>query len=332
MPHIKPALFCGDKWPATLEVPAEGGGDWVIEVKSEIIFSSVKVKYQIALYALVPVGEYNLVAEDRTWGDAEGGHTTCFTPSIGYEVHTSQDIFGLPDLTSIDPRGVHFVVLTHGLNGTALDELYLKEQLEERYSCGLREGTKVVAYISDVNHALTCDGVETCAKRLAEKILDYAGWPWASDHVNQNRSSKSGPRFAKISLVGHSLGGLINVCLVGYLNSITNGNFYKAVEPINFITIATPWLGSTDQSWYVRTAMSLGAAGQTGKDLLLMTRSRSQQARASGASEQHTSHEEPLLLALAHPSSPSHQALALFKVWTIDRLCFETIIHLFWQH
>jgi hypothetical protein len=37
---------------------------------------------------------------------------------------------------------VHLVVLTHGLNGSALDKKYLKERLEEKYN--RQTGTRVL--------------------------------------------------------------------------------------------------------------------------------------------------------------------------------------------
>ena len=172
---------------------------------------------------------------------------------------------------------VHLVVLTHGLNGSALDKKYLKERLEEKYN--RQTGTRVVPYVADVNHASTWDGVEVCARRIADKLLKIAGWPWNVDKTTENENirdstdadkeeTSSGPYISKISLIGHSLGGLINVCLAGYLNSLTNGEFYRSIQAVNFITVATPWLVSTEQPWYIKAGIHAGAVGQTGKDLL----------------------------------------------------------------
>jgi hypothetical protein len=89
-------------------------------------------------------------------------------------------------------------------------------------------------------------------------------------------------------------------------------NFTVAYKP----SISLRWLGSTEQPWYIKAGMHAGAVGQTGKDLLAVQRTRSEQAQG-GAAEENTLEEEPLLLALAHPSSPSHQALAKFQYRTV---------------
>ncbi|CAG8754693.1 14338_t:CDS:1, partial [Acaulospora morrowiae] len=80
--------------------------------------------------------------------------------------------------------------------------------------------------------------------------------------------------------------------------------------------LASPLLGSSEHPWFVQAGMRLGVIGQTGKDLALVPRSRSEQEHAKGAVEEDTI-EEPLLLALAQPTSPSHVALRQFQNRTI---------------
>ncbi|CAG8592705.1 141_t:CDS:1, partial [Paraglomus occultum] len=314
--QLKPVLACGEIWRATLDLPKEGVGDWTADIFSEVLFSPNKVEYEISVLAELPEGDYNLRSDNDATSDYE--NTVSYTPAIEYVVWKTEDIFGLPDLSSRKiGDDVHLVVLTHGLNGSALDKKYLKERLDEKYN--QQTGTRVVPYVADVNHASTWDGVEVCARRIADKLLQIAGWPW-NENI-QDRTDKeeisTKPYISKISLIGHSLGGLINVCLAGYLNSLTNGEFYRSIQAVNFITVATPWLGSTEQPWYIKAGMQAGAVGQTGKDLLAVQRTRSEQVQARGAAEENTLEEEPLLLALAHPSSPSHQALAKFQHRTV---------------
>lgn len=176
--------------------------------------------------------------------------------------------------------------------------------------------------MSDVSHSYTEDGIETCGKRLAEELLKYIKWPWGrnnncQDNVNNENDFNDKPLVSKISLIGHSLGGLINVFSAGYLYSVTNGAFFNYVQPIHFITIATPWLGSTDLSWYIKVGLKFGVVGQTGKDLALIDRSKEEQENARGAVEEETYEEEPLLLALAQPTSPSHTAVSKFHNRTL---------------
>src|SRR2546423_157899 len=145
-------------------------------------------------------------------------------------------------------------MLTHGFNGSILDKLYLKEAIRERYS----SNNRIVVYASDVNHSLTKEGIERCGKRLAEHLLKYVGW-----------EKSDGPFISNISMIGHSLGGLFNLFVVGYLQDITNGTFFEKINPVHFITIASPLLGSAELAWYIKSPMKLGIFGKTGKELAL---------------------------------------------------------------
>ncbi|CAI2166233.1 18328_t:CDS:1 [Funneliformis geosporum] len=351
IPQTKAGIKCGETWEIKLnlgtgnsnEGEEEWIGDWTIEVLSDILFTNNKVQYEVILFAeltnITDELEEFLILDHKVKHEEEyqDGPTIikASSPSISFEYFKPADVFSLPDLNEINKQNkpIHLVVLTHGIHGSMLDELYLKESIEEK--CKDQSENEVVVYMSDVNHSGTEDGIENCGKRLAKNILVYVGWP--SDNIFSSITSSSlvSPSksknfncnrnlISKISFIGHSLGGLINVFLVGYLNNVTNGTFFKEVKPIHFITIASPLLGSTDLAWYLQFGMKLGAIGQTGKDLALIPRSKDEQHSASGVLEEGNSfpnidslNEEPLLLSLSRSNSSSHIALKSFKSRTL---------------
>ncbi|GBC02078.1 hypothetical protein RclHR1_04440008 [Rhizophagus clarus] len=338
VPQVKAGIKCGETWKISLSIPKEReewSGDWTIEILSDIVFTSNRVQYEISLFSIMDEDEIKISnIKNNTYKD-DFTLIEIFSPTITYEYFKPKDVFYLPDLTTINnvnreiesiqdtKRSVHLIVLTHGIHGSMLDELYLREVIEEK--CKHKLEHKVVVYMSDVNHSVTEDGIEKCGRRLAESILKYIGWPWISSNSLSSSASKNiteGPLISKISFVGHSLGGLINIFLVGYLNSVTNGIFFKDVEPVHYIAIASPLLGSTDLAWYIKIGMKWGAIGQTGKDLALIPRSKVEHSASDGMKEQvslivDSSNEEPLLLSLSRPNSSAHIALKLFKNRTL---------------
>ncbi|KAH6835383.1 alpha/beta-Hydrolases superfamily protein [Perilla frutescens var. hirtella] len=145
----------------------------------------------------------------------------------------------------------HLVIMVNGIIGSAADWRYAAEQLVKNLP------DKVIVHRSECNPSrLTFDGVDKMGERLAEEVMDVIR-RW------------HGVR--KISFVAHSLGGLVaryaigrlyrlsaktsstsfpGYCLNGEANILTkhNDQFYEAsiggLDPVNFVTFATPHLGS----------------------------------------------------------------------------------------
>ncbi|CAN8230525.1 unnamed protein product [Cochlearia groenlandica] len=125
----------------------------------------------------------------------------------------------------------HLVVMVNGIIGSAADWKYAAEKFPE----------KVIVHRDESNSAtLTFDGVDTMGDRLANEVLDVI-------------KHKSGLK--KISFVAHSLGGLVARYAIGKLfeqscedksldKSKRGGEKIGGLEPMNFITFATPHLGS----------------------------------------------------------------------------------------
>lgn len=135
----------------------------------------------------------------------------------------------------------HLVVMVNGLVGSADDWKFAAEQFVRRMP------DKVIIHRSQCNSATqTFDGVDLMGERLANEVLSV---------VEQRRGVKM------ISIVAHSLGGLVARYAIGRLYECSNrtkcsvGNNREQVEclegliaglkPMNFITFASPHLGSS---------------------------------------------------------------------------------------
>ncbi|XP_052200443.1 uncharacterized protein LOC127806907 isoform X2 [Diospyros lotus] len=146
----------------------------------------------------------------------------------------------------------HLVVMVNGIGGSAADWRYAAEQFVKKLP------DKVIVHCSECNSSkLTFDGVDLMGERLAGEVLDVV---------------KRWPEMRKISFVAHSLGGLVARYAIGRLYELfpivettgLSGNFSSkeqlndpiqdpthcfearvaGLEPVNFITFATPHLGS----------------------------------------------------------------------------------------
>lgn len=176
----------------------------------------------------------------------------------------------------------HLVVMVNGLYGSSEDWKFAAEQFVKRLP------GKVYVHRSQSNHSkLTYDGVDLMGERLAEEVRQV---------VQRRRNLR------KISFVAHSLGGLVTRYAIGKLyepavnetssfdtdkpsdqQQMPGGGKIAGLEPINFITSATPHLGSR---WNKQLPFLFGVpllertaaetahfiVGRTGKHLFLTDR------------------------------------------------------------
>ena len=133
--------------------------------------------------------------------------------------------------------------------------------------------------------------------------------------------------FTSISFVGHSLGGLTQTYAMAYIHK-HNPTFFTQIKPVNFICMASPMLGlSNENPMYVTFALDFGLVGRTGRDLGLGWRAPTL-ARGGwnamigglGAGSKDQDKEEdpsakPLLRIL--PTGPAHQVLRMFRNRTV---------------
>ncbi|XP_021752145.1 putative lipase YOR059C isoform X1 [Chenopodium quinoa] len=151
-----------------------------------------------------------------------------------------QDIWNCENGVSSSSSADHLVVMVHGILGSAADWKFGAEQFVKMLP------DKVYVHCSEKNGAtLTLDGVDVMAQRLAAEVLEII---------------KQMPNLRKISIVAHSVGGLVARYAIGILyqppkgvnaedSSTTNSHenargTIGGLEAVNFITVATPHLGS----------------------------------------------------------------------------------------
>ncbi|KAI2469898.1 DUF676-domain-containing protein [Annulohypoxylon bovei var. microspora] len=143
-------------------------------------------------------------------------------------------------------------------------------------------------------------------------------------HHNNDRKFQ----ITSISFVGHSLGGLVQVYAIAYIQK-HSPNFFNLIKPINFITLASPLLGlSNENPLYVKFALDFGLVGRTGQDLGLTWRAPTIARSGWGAlvgTLGESAHKKvmgevqpeskPLLRIL--PTGPAHTALRKFRNRTV---------------
>ncbi|KAK1607640.1 hypothetical protein QYE76_031313 [Lolium multiflorum] len=155
-----------------------------------------------------------------------------------------EDVWSAQAEVEVEQGGVfpeHLVFMVNGLVGSADDWKFAAQQFVRRMP------DKVIVHRSQCNSATqTFDGVDLMGERLANEVLSV---------VEQRRGVK------KISIVAHSLGGLVARYAIGRLyernirikspvgNSRNEGErlegLIAGLEPMNFITFASPHLGSS---------------------------------------------------------------------------------------
>lgn len=125
----------------------------------------------------------------------------------------------------------HLVVMVHGIMGSAADWKFAAEEFAKRLP------DKVFVHCSERNESkLTMDGVDVMGERLTEEVLAMI---------------RRKPNLCKISFVAHSVGGLVARYAIGRLYRPTKTENVEdsrgtigGLEAMNFITVATPHLGS----------------------------------------------------------------------------------------
>jgi hypothetical protein len=139
--------------------------------------------------------------------------------------------------------------------------------------------------------------------------------------------TKRAYKFTSISFIGHSLGGLVQTYAIAYIYK-HSPKFFEKIKPINFITMASPMLGlSNENPMYVKFALDFGLVGRTGQDLGLTWRAptlaRSGWAAMGsvfgGQSPTREDHNDPGAKPLLRilPTGPAHVVLRMFRNRTL---------------
>ncbi|RKF63301.1 putative lipase [Erysiphe neolycopersici] len=223
------------------------------------------------------------------------------------------------------------------------DQLYESEEEEEE---------DVVVRGFSGNVARTERGIKYLGKRLARYVLSMTHPEQPFRKVPKRRLSQAIPhkrsestraaeaytnkyrekkrrayKFTSISFIGHSLGGIVQTYAVAYIQKHWP-NFFDHIQPINFIALATPFLGlSNENPSYVKFALDFGFIGRTGQDLGLAWSAPTIARSGLGAifgllsenspsnPDQYQPEDKPLLQIL--PMGPAHTALKRFKNRTV---------------
>lgn len=135
-------------------------------------------------------------------------------------------------------------------------------------------------------------------------------------------------KITSISFIAHSLGGLVQTYAVAYIQK-HSPEFFNIIEPVNFIAMATPFLGlSNENPLYVKFALDFGLVGRTGQDLGLTWRAPTIARSGWGAivggigesahkkiDGEIAPESKPLLRIL--PTGPAHVVLKKFRNRTV---------------
>ncbi|SGZ48598.1 CIC11C00000004021 [Sungouiella intermedia] len=231
---------------------------WTVDVVSQIIFNNTMgVHFEVTIAEGKDMADY-VVPEQN----------------LNVTIHDTLDLWNLPLPDS--SKSIHLVILTHGLHSNvSADMLFLKEEIQSG-----DENVVVKGYFGNI--CKTERGVKYLGSRVADYVVGLI-------------KNKELSNVTKISFVGHSLGGLVQTFAIAYLES-NYPWFFKKIQPVNFITLASPMLGIIHENpGYVKLALLAGIVGKTGQDLGLKFTEKDQ---------------KPLLLLL--PSGPTHRILRRF--------------------
>lgn len=237
---------------------------WTVDVVSQIIFNpSIAINFELTIGGSKDAVDYVVPL-----------------PHLRVTCHDTLDLWNLP--VPVPHKPVHLVILTHGLHSNvSADMLFLKEEI----NLSGEENVVVKGFFGNV-----CK-TERGIKYLGSRVADY---------VIELLHNELLANVTKISFIGHSLGGLVQTFAIAYLQTNHPWVFQK-VQPVNFVTLASPMLGITHENpAYVKLALLAGIVGRTGQDLGLRYTEKGGQ---------------PLLLLL--PSGPTHQVLKQFLRRTV---------------
>ncbi|KAF3120896.1 hypothetical protein TWF703_002270 [Orbilia oligospora] len=217
------------------------------------------------------------------------------------------------------------------------------EQVEEDEDSDDDDEEQVITRGFHGNVCRTERGIKYLGKRLARFAfsLAYPDRPLPTSLRNQKTSGlwrsstndlhepnpNAGYKVTSISFIGHSLGGLVQTYAIAYIHA-HDPNFFTEIQPINFVALATPFLGlSNENPIYVKFALDFGLVGRTGQDLGLTWRAPNMATSAmsgfnlmpSSASvkseESQAPGSKPLLRIL--PMGPAREVLKQFRNRTV---------------
>lgn len=233
---------------------------------------------------------------------------------------------------------VHLCVILHGLWGSPSHVSYLSESLTSHArstaqpEAGEEEPIRLEVLVSKANGISAghlYDGIDVCAERVVEEIDEEV-----------RRLEGEGAMVERFSIIGcvfflpqaesaadsftitrsYSLGGLVARYVLGLLDSRTP-SFFSHVQPKNFTTFASPWIGiPAYNSFWSRTFRYLGGRllSRTGRQLyerdrFLPLRFADEADKKGVRGKKENVEAAPLLKVMADPRYSFYKALQKFE-------------------
>ncbi|KOH01253.1 putative hydrolase DI49_0611 [Saccharomyces eubayanus] len=179
---------------------------------------------------------------------------------VALEIWDTKTLWDLPPKYPEKP--VHLVIVTHGIFANiGCDMLYMKDKLEEMtFPMDESINPNIIVRGCMDNVGKSSHGIHCLGVRVGKYVLEIV------DELNKKY------RVNKISFIGHSLGGPTQSMAIRYI-TVKRPDFFdpvKGVKPVNFITLASPFIGVIgDFPFYLSVPLDMGALGLTGRDLNL---------------------------------------------------------------
>ncbi|CAH2352340.1 putative lipase [[Candida] railenensis] len=235
-------------------------------------------------------------------------------PNLEVVKETANDMWSRPPKDISKPA--HLVIVTHGIFANVhADMLYVKDSLENDSG----QNIVVRGYTGNAGH--TERGVKRLGKAVADYIVDLIESVQVKKELNYS--------FNKISFVGHSLGGCVQLYAIKYILVMKGVDYFqrKGLEPDQLICLASPLLGVLhEMSFVISWFLDIGALGKTGRDLTLSRKiptfkdiKLNRQDHKQGSEEENEKHFRssfrPLLETL--PTDPLQKFLREFNHLTV---------------
>lgn len=271
---------------------------WTVDVLSQVSVTSLpKVEYRIRIGTT----------------KAASKHVPDVSPVKGFEIDVkdTDTLWNLPPKFPTKP--VHLVIVTHGIfSNIGCDMLYIKDKIEEKtFPMDESINPNIVVRGCMDNMGKSARGVRYLGSRVGKFVISTV------DLLNQIY------KVDKISFIGHSLGGPTQAMALHYI-AVKRPDIFDAqtgVKPINFIALASPFLGVVgDFPRYVSLALDVGALGVTGRDLTLRHTPVFFRNRLGGSRGPSRLHK---LILEALPQSP---ALAVLER-LVHRTLYANVLH-----
>ena len=182
-----------------------------MEITSQAIFATAPITYRITLA-----------------NSKENARTVAYTDKLLSATHvltvqklTTEDLW-IPPPIQPTHKNIHLVVLTHGLySNVTADMLYLKDRLEQVAGLHSRPDGGVIVRGYSGNLRKTEIGIEHLGKRMASWLL--AETLWLPD---VECFAPDSPRYSRISFIGHSMGGVVQLVAINEIDRITKGEIF----------------------------------------------------------------------------------------------------------